>query len=66
MLAGAGNQQGMARPCLQDLRARVVGSVASGGTRRGTAALFGVSVASVLKSRSAGASGDAAAKQMGG
>jgi transposase len=43
----------MARPYSQDLRDRVVGSVASGRTCRATAALFGVT-------------GNAAAKQMGG
>ena len=38
----------MARPYSQDLRDRVVGSVAGGRTCRATAALFGVSVASVV------------------
>ena len=57
----------MARPYSQDLRDRVVGSVASGRTCRATAALFGVSVASVVKwSQRWRASGSAAAKQMGG
>lgn len=55
------------RPYSQDLRDRVVGSVASGRTCRATAALFGVSVASVVKwSQRWRASGSAAAKQMGG
>jgi transposase len=57
----------MARPYSQDLRDRVVGSVASGRTCRATAALFGVSVASVVKwSLRWRATGNAAAKQMGG
>ena len=57
----------MARPYSQDLRDRVVSSVASGRTCRATAALFGVSVASVVKwSQRWRASGSAAAKQMGG
>ena len=67
MLAGAGGQHRMARPYSQDLRDRVVSSVASGRTCRATAALFGVSVASVVKwSQRWRASGSAAAKQMGG
>ena len=45
----------------------MVGSVASGRTCRATAALFGVSVASVVKwSQRWRATGNAAAKQMGG
>ena len=57
----------MARPYSQDLRDRVVGSVASGRTCRVTAALFEVSVASVVKwSQRWRASGSAAAKPMGG
>ena len=57
----------MARPYSEDLRDRVVGSVASGRSCRVTAALFGVSVASVVKwSQRWRASGTAAAKQMGG
>jgi len=57
----------MTRPYSQDLRDRVVGSVASGRTCRATAALFGVSVASVVKwSQRWRATGSAAAKQMGG
>jgi transposase len=51
----AGGQHRMARPYSQDLRDRVVSSVASGRTCRATAALFGVSVASVVNGRSAGA-----------
>ena len=46
---------------------RVIGSVASGRTCRATAALFGVSVASVVKwSQRWRANGSAAAKPMGG
>ena len=57
----------MARPYSQDLRERVVGSVASGRTCQATAALFGVNVASVVKwSQRWRATGSAAAKQMGG
>jgi transposase len=57
----------MARPYSQDLRDRVVSSVASGRTCRATAALFGVSMASVVKwSQRWRVSGSAAAKQMGG
>src|SRR5271169_728064 len=67
MLAGVGGQHRMARPYSRDLRDRVVGSVASGRTCRATAALFGVSVASVVKwSQRWRATGNAAAKQMGG
>src|SRR5215468_3137200 len=67
MLAGAGGQHDTARPYSQDLRDRVLGSVASGRTCRATAALFGVSVASVVKwSQRWRASGSAAAKQAGG
>ena len=67
MRAGVGGQHGMARPYSQDLRNRVVSSVASGRTCRATAALFGVSVASVVKwSQRWRASGSAAAKPMGG
>src|SRR6202047_5270510 len=39
----------MARPYSTDLRDRVVGSVRAGRSCRATAALFGVSVASVVK-----------------
>jgi transposase len=52
---------------IQDLRDRVVAAVASGRTCRATAALFGVSVASVVKwSQRWRATGSAAAKPMGG
>src|SRR5215212_7471204 len=57
----------MARPYSTDLRDRVVASVAGGRTCRATAALFGVSVASVVKwSQRFRATGSAAAYWMGG
>ena len=57
----------MARPYSTDLRDRVVASVTGGRTRRATAALFGVSVASVVKwTQRWRATGSAAAKPMGG
>jgi transposase len=57
----------MARAYSQDLRDRVVGSVTGGRSRRKTAALFGVSVASVVKwSQRFQTTGSAAAKPMGG
>jgi transposase len=57
----------MARPYSQDLRDRVVGSVASGRSCRATAARFGGSVASVVKwMQRWRVTGTAAAKQMGG
>ncbi len=57
----------MARPYSQDLRDRVVAAVASGRACRATAALFGVSVASVVKcSQRWRATGSAAAKPMDG
>jgi transposase len=57
----------MARPYSQDLRERVVAAVANGRTCRAVAALFGVSVASVVKwSQRWRATGSAAAKPMGG
>src|SRR4029077_16474636 len=49
MLAWAGGQHRMARPYSQDLRDRVVASVAGGRTCRATAALFGVSGGGVGK-----------------
>src|SRR5215475_1341278 len=58
-----GGQHRMARPYSQDLRDRVVRSVAGGRTCRATAALFGVSVASVVKWSQRWR---ATAKQMGG
>ena len=57
----------MARAYSQDLRDRVVASVVGGRSRRKTAALFGVSVASAVKwSQRFQTSGSAAAKPMGG
>ena len=57
----------MARPYSKDLRDRVVGSVAAGRSCRATAALFGVSVASVVKwSQRQRATGTAASRPMGG
>jgi transposase len=57
----------MARPYSTDLRDRVVASVASGRTCRATAALFGVSVSSVVKwSQRFRSTGSAAAYWMGG
>src|SRR5256885_8977311 len=57
----------MARPYSTDLRDRVVGSVGAGRSCRATAALFGVSVASVVKwSQRYRATGSAAAYRMGG
>src|SRR4249920_1321100 len=49
MLAGVWGPASMARPYSTDLRDWVVASVAGGRTCRATAALFGVSVASVVK-----------------
>lgn len=57
----------MAKPYSNDLRERVVGSVASGRSCRETARLFDVSVASVVKwSQRHRATGSAAARPMGG
>ena len=57
----------MARPYSQDLRDRVVASVTAGRSCRATAALFGVSVASVVKwSQRWRLTGSAAAGKMGG
>src|SRR5437660_10264030 len=57
----------MAKPYSQDLRERVVGSVVAGRSCRATAAIFGVSVASVVKwSQRFRATGSAAAYWMGG
>jgi len=57
----------MARPYSTDLRDRVVASVSGGRTCRATAALFGVSVASVVKwSQRYRATGSTAASKMGG
>ena len=57
----------MARPYSLDLRERVAGRVASGDSCRTVAALFGVSVASVVRwSQRRRQTGSAAAKPMGG
>ena len=57
----------MARPYSTDLRDRVVGSVVGGRSCRATAALFGVSVASVVKwCQRWRATGSAAPSRMGG
>src|ERR1700692_5145439 len=57
----------MARPYSTDWRDRVVGSVAAGRSCRATAALFGVSVASVVKwCQRWRATGSAAPSRMGG
>lgn len=57
----------MARPYSLDLRERVVTTVMRGQSCRAAAALFDVSVASVVKwSQRARATGSAAAKPMGG
>ena len=57
----------MARPYSKDLRDRVVASATGGRSCRATAALFGVSVASVVKwCQRWRATGSAAASQMGG
>lgn len=57
----------MARPYSDDLRERVVRSVASGRSCRETARVFGVSVASVVKwSQRHRATGSAASRPMGG
>src|SRR6202140_3402897 len=67
MLAGVGGPASMAKPYSKDLRDRVVGSVAGGRSCRATAAIFGVSVASVGKwPQRWRATGSAAAKKMGG
>ena len=57
----------MPRPYSLDLRERVVASVAAGRTCRETAALFGVSVSTVVKwSQRWRATGTVAARPMGG
>src|SRR5258708_7630579 len=68
MLAGGGwGPASMARPYSTDLRDRVVGSVGAGRSCRATAALFGGSVASVVRWwQRFGAAGSAAAYKMGG
>ena len=57
----------MPRPYSQDLRDRVVASVAGGRSRRATAKIFSVSVATVVRwSQRFRATGSAAALAMGG
>lgn len=57
----------MARPYSNDLRERVAAAVATGRSCREVAALFGVSVASVVKwSQRQRTTGSAAARPMGG
>ena len=57
----------MPRPYSQDLRDRVVASVAGGRSRRGAAKMFSVSVATVVRwSRRFRTTGSAAALAMGG
>lgn len=57
----------MARPYSNDLRERVAAAVLSGRSCREVAALFGVSVASVVRwSQRQRATGTAAARRMGG
>ena len=57
----------MARPYSQDLRDRVVASVAGGRSRRATATIFSVSVATVVRwSQRFRRTGSAAALAMGG
>src|SRR5712692_1513812 len=67
MLAGVGGQHRWRDPIRRILRDRVVGSVAAGRSCRATAALFGVSVASVVKwCQRWRATGSAAPSRMGG
>lgn len=57
----------MVKPCSNDLRERVVRSVASGATCRSAAARFGVSVSSVVKwSQRYRETGSVAPAKMGG
>src|SRR4051812_22137847 len=67
MLAGGWRPAGMPRPYSQDLRDRVVASVAGGRSRRATARIFSVSVATVVRwSQRFRTTGGAAALAMGG
>src|SRR3954471_17297920 len=64
---GGWRSAGMPRPYSQDLRDRVVVSVAGGRSRRATAKLFSVSVATVARwSQRFRTTGSAAALAMGG
>src|SRR4051795_9991799 len=67
MLAGGWRPARMPRPYSQDLRDRVVASVAGGRSCRATAKLFSVSVATVVRwSQRFRTTGSAAALAMGG
>src|ERR1051325_4213810 len=67
MLAGGGRPACVPRPYSQDLRVRIVASVAGGRSRRATATIFSVSVATVVRwSQRFRATGSAAALAMGG
>src|ERR687883_919417 len=67
MLAGGWRPARMPRPYSQDLRERVVASVAGGCSRRATAKIFSVSVATAVRwSQRFQATGSAAALAMGG
>src|SRR3954470_10947429 len=67
MLAGGWRPASMPRPYSQDLRDRVVASVAGGRSRRATAKRFSVSVATVVRwSQRFRTTGSAAALAMGG
>src|SRR6478609_5057174 len=67
MLAGGWRPACMPRPYSQDLRDRVVASVAGGRSRRATAAIFSVSVATVVRwSQRFQTTGSTAALAMGG
>src|SRR4051812_15085940 len=67
MLAGGWRPADMPRPYSQDLRDRVVASVAGGRSRRAAAKIFSVSVATVVRwSQRFEATGSAAVLAMGG
>src|SRR5215213_585813 len=67
MLAGRWRPADMPRPYSQDLRDRVVASVAGGRSRRATAMIFSVSVATVVRwSQRFRTTGSAAALARGG
>src|SRR4051795_7248033 len=67
MVVGEWRPGRIPRPYSQDLRDRVVASVAGGRSRRATAKIFGVSVATVVRwSQRFGTTGSSAALAMGG
>src|SRR3954449_12710137 len=67
MVVGEWRPGRIPRPYSQDLRDRVVASVASGRSRRAAAKIFSVSVATVVRwSQRFGTTGSAAALAMGG